>query len=131
MNTPRTASGISWTQALRQLGAAMLEGLTFRLDLASLEFQEEKQRLFSTLFLTLASAFLAFLAFVCVNVLILVLLWDTHKIAAVVSMTVAYLALAIGCALWLRHRLRHAPEPFAATLEELRRDAQSLGGDGV
>ena len=54
--------------------------------------------------------------------LVVVLLWDTHRIAALCGVTVVYALLGLA-ALWrlAEHRKTDAPA-FAATLAELERD---------
>ena len=55
-------------------------------------------------------------------VLVVVLFWDTHRIAALVVMTLVYLLVGVF-ALWrLSEHKKSDPPAFAATLAELERD---------
>ncbi len=65
--------------SLRRLGGTLLEGLQLRLDLALVEVQEEKQRLFALLAGLLLVAGSAFMAFLCLNLLLIASFWD-HRV---------------------------------------------------
>ena len=65
--------------------------------------------------------------------LVVVLFWDTHRIAALCAVTIVYALLGL-VALWRLAVQRKAETPaFAATLAELERDrewlASRFGGD--
>ena len=129
MNETRSSSNRNWSEALKRFSAVLLQGLDYRLDLLSLEFQEEKQRLLGALFLAMIAAFAAFLGFLCLNLLVILLFWETHRVLVVVLMCVFYIAVALSIGVWLRHRLRSEPDPFSASRSELRKDMSFLEGD--
>ena len=129
MNETRSSSNRNWSEALKRFSAVLLQGLDYRLDLLFLEFQEEKQRLLGALFLAMVAAFAAFLGFLCLNLLVILLFWETHRVLVVVLMCVFYIAAALSIGVWLRHRLRSEPDPFSASRSELRKDMSFLEGD--
>jgi uncharacterized membrane protein YqjE len=115
-------SGTGLRGALAQLGASLLALLRTRLELAALEFDEVRGRTVNRLVLTLVA--LSFCAFtvLAASALVVVWFWDTHRIAALVGVTVFFLLVALA-ALWrLRAHQQASPPPFAATLAELERD---------
>ena len=108
--------------ALAQLGSALLGAVATRLELVTLEVDEARTRATEQLVLILvAGVFFAF-ALLAASALVVVLLWDTYRIAALGGVTVAYLVLGL-IALWRLSVKRQAGSPpFAGTLAELERD---------
>lgn len=126
-------SGIAPTgglrRALTRAGAAALELIRTRVELAALEFAEERER--AKLHLVLAAVAGTFFAFavLCASALVVVVFWDTHRVASIAAVTVVHLAIGIGALSRLRAGQRAAPPPFQATLAEIERDRQWLAGE--
>jgi uncharacterized membrane protein YqjE len=57
---------------------------------------------------------------------VIVWFWDTHRIGAIVAVLLVYLGAGIVLALQAKIRSASMPRPFQATLDELRRDADTL-----
>jgi len=118
---PRLAS------SLRGLASTILELLHVRLELLSVEAQEEVLRLgalllYGAVAVTFLSLGLTFLA-----VFITVALWDSHRLLALGVFTAVFL-IAGGVAAWLaRARLQSGTRLFSASIEELRQDREELG----
>jgi uncharacterized membrane protein YqjE len=103
--------------------AGSLAGLiSARLELASLEWTEERDRLQLQWVLLLAGALLLALAVLTLGALVIIVFWDTHRIVA--TLAVALLYSASGALLLLRARQigRQAGPPFAATRIEFAKD---------
>ncbi len=122
MSVPPTRLGTS----LKGLTATVLELLQLRLELLSVEAQEEVLRVAGLLvygavavaFLSLGLGFLA--------MLITVALWDTHRLLPLAVFAGVFLVLG-GVAGWLAsERLRSGTRLFSATVEELRQDREGL-----
>lgn len=129
MENPTRTDDSRFLDALKGLWRSLLVGLTQRFDLFSLELEEEKQRVFTVVFVAMVAAFSTFMMFLCLNLVILLLSWDGNRLLVALLMAVFYLAVAGGAALWLRHRIRSAPPPFAASLEEFRKDCVNITGE--
>jgi len=101
--------------AAAQLGGTLLGLGRTRLELAAVEFEEARARATERLVLALIAGLCFALAVLAASMLVVVLFWDTHRIAALCAVTIVY-----------------APA-FAATLAELERDrewlANRFGGD--
>ncbi|MFT3736442.1 MAG: phage holin family protein [Rhodocyclaceae bacterium] len=99
-----------------------------RLGLFSLELQEELERYIQLLALLLAAFLCVALGLLLVAVVALVLAWQSGYLLEVSGgLAVLFVLVALLCALCLRARLRSAPVPFSATVDEFRRDAEALG----
>ena len=114
--------------SLRGLAGSFIALVRTRVELAVLELREEGERRKDMVLLAaVAGAFLAMAAMVFAF-FVVVVFWDTHRVAAAGAMTALYSAIGLG-ALWRLSRLRaEAPPPFEATLAELARDVEALRG---
>ena len=115
-------------EALGALGADLAALARVRLELIAVELKEASQRQKRMLqFAVVAALFLA-AGLLALGVLVAVLFWDTHRVAALVAVCVAYL----GVGGWAYFRLRDLAEngapPFAATIAEFERDLEMLRG---
>jgi uncharacterized membrane protein YqjE len=70
--------------------------------------------------------FSAFMAFLCLNLLVFVVFWDEHRVAAALVLSAFYLLVAIVGGLYVRRRGRTAAHPFSASLAELRKDQAAM-----
>jgi uncharacterized membrane protein YqjE len=120
----RPSGGISG--ALSQLAASLIALLHTRFELATLEFEEERERAKDLLILTvIATVFFSF-ALIVASVLVVFWFWDTHPVAALSGVLLVYLAIGAGALVVLQRR--RETRPFAATLAELEKDIHSLRG---
>lgn len=121
-----SASPQRLSSSLRGLAATVLELLQLRLELFSVEAQEEVLRVgallvYGAVAVTFLSLGLAFLA-----MLITVALWDSHRLLALAIFTTLFLVLG-GIAAWLaRQRVQSGTRLFSASVEELRQDREGL-----
>ena len=114
------------SSSLRGLASTVLELLQLRLELFSVEAQEEVVRVgallvFGAVAVTFLSLGLAFLA-----MLVTVALWDSHRLLALAVFTGLFLGLGLVAAWLARGRALSGTRLFAASIEELRQDRQGL-----
>jgi uncharacterized membrane protein YqjE len=111
--------------ASKRVAQRTLDISSNRLELLIVELQEERERLFATVLLTLVAAGLALLAGIAFTLGITVLLWEHSPGATLAVLTAVY---AAGAALLYAKvvRLQRACDMFAATLEQLRKDRECL-----
>jgi len=133
--TDRTAPGSrrGLRSATVQLAESLLGLGRTRLELAAVEFEEARARASERLVLVLIAGLCFALAVLAASMLVVVLFWDTHRIAALCGVTIVYALLGLA-ALWRLAAQRRSQGPaFAATLAELERDrewlASRFGGD--
>lgn len=122
---------MSITAAVRRIAANVLDLARTRLELAAIELQESSRRLLGYLAWGLAAAVLGLFALALVILFVLVLFWDTHRLAAVGGMAVLFILGAVFAALKLRAGLATRAPLLPATLAELRKDAAALKGDDL
>jgi uncharacterized membrane protein YqjE len=115
--------------SLRSLAGSFVALVRTRVELAVLELREDGERRKDMVVLAAAAgAFLAMAAMVFA-LFVIVVFWDTHRVAAAGAMTVLYLAVGLFALLRLRRLRAEAPPPFEATLAELARDVEALRGE--
>ena len=110
---------------LRSLGATLLDALQLRLSLWANDWAAELQRVASLLYWLWLSVFFLMLA----SVLLLVAAWlafEQHRLGVMLGLGGVALVLW-GISHWQWQRITHKPHPpWAATLEQLRRDRERL-----
>jgi uncharacterized membrane protein YqjE len=112
--------------SLKGFAASLIEIVNVRLELFSVEARDEALRLTEVLaYGALAIAFLAFgIAFLAV--LITVLLWDSHRLLALTLFSTLFITLGAIAAVIARARIAEGSRLFASTLDELKRDRDTL-----
>lgn len=123
---PGAPSGL--LAALRAAGGTLGEMVCVRGALLAVEAREEIERRKHLLLLGVVAFAFLHAALLLLTLFAAVVFWDTHRIAAVGTLTALYLA-AGGIAL-ARFRIAAAacPPPFAASLAELDRDVATMRG---
>ena len=117
---------------LRRLGAAVLALGRIKLELAALEWQEEKARIAQLLLYATIGSLLAGFALIALAITITVALWDTpHRMLALIVTTVLLGAAALA-SIWRVSALLRGPQPLASMVGELKHDEATLrgGADG-
>lgn len=112
--------------SLRGLADGLIGSAHDRLELLAVELHEEKHRLIQIFIWISAVVFLAMLAMVFASLALVVLLWDTARVAVVCSLAGGYVAALVGAVIGFKRYLKRQPKPFAATLNELREDRECI-----
>ena len=114
--------------SLKRLARTAVELVRTRLELLSLDVEEAKLRFLSILLLG-AVAFLCLSLGVVMGALWLVVaFWETHRMLVMGLLTGGFLGgglLALAALSW---QAKKGPRLFAATLAELEKDREALGG---
>lgn len=112
--------------SIKKLGGAFVDLLHGHLELLGIEFQEEKARTFRLFLLAGISLIFGLLVLVGLSAAVVIAFWETHRMAAILSLCLTYallMALCIGRAIRLA---KECATPFQATLEEIARDRERL-----
>ena len=120
----RPAAGL--VAALSGMAATAVVLLRTRLELATVEFEEERERITAMLVLIVVATVFGCFALVALSVLVVVWLWDRSPLLAITGVTIFYVLIAAGAVLALKQQLQAHGRPFAATLAELERDAEAM-----
>lgn len=96
-----------------------------RLELLTVEVQEERERLLRVILLALGVATFGLLAGITVTALVVVLFWAASPVMALLVLTLLYSATGIYLYRQLIARLRSG-QTLATTLDQLRKDRACL-----
>ena len=108
--------------SFRVLGDHLLASLQARIELVSIELQEEKFRLIQTCLWIGAALFAGAMALTFASLTLVYLFWDTARLAVLTGLTLFYTTGAVVIIIAFRRYLARQPRPFAATIEELQED---------
>jgi uncharacterized membrane protein YqjE len=112
--------------SLKQLVATLVAVAQTRLELLASEVQAEKLRLTQLLLLCISALFFLACAVLLLTVLVVVALWDTHRLLAIGGFAALYLGMGVGFALAARARACAGTQLFVASLAEFEKDRDRL-----
>lgn len=112
-----------------RLSASAVSLLRTRIELASVEFAEERERLKASIGLIAVAAIAFAFAAIVATFGVIAWFWDSHRYEAIV--VVALLYAVVGVAAFRRQSAlrKAAPMPFAASIDALRKDVEWLRRD--
>lgn len=111
---------------LKRMAGTLLAMAQTRTELLAVEIEEELQRLFGYLMLSLVALFCFAVTVLLAVVLIIILFWDTHRVAAVLCLMGFFAIAAIALGLRVRNAYRQKPRFLSATMQELSKDVETL-----
>ncbi len=121
----RAGSGLFGS--LRRAASHLAELAHTRLELVGVEMEARLLHSRHVMLWSVVALFSASLAMLMLAVTVLIVFWDTHRLLAAATITACFTLMAVGAALVVRHRVGERPRLLAATIGELKRDAESLG----
>jgi uncharacterized membrane protein YqjE len=124
--SPNSARETGFIDSMRTLAGSVLDLLHIRIELFAVEWQEEQQRGKHLLVLAIAGALLLMLGMLLLTFFIIVLFWDSYRLAATAIVTVLYLGSGMLCLWKVRAKLHNHPPPFASSLGEFIEDLKQL-----
>lgn len=112
--------------ALSALGDGLIASLQDRIELFSVELQEEKYRLIQTFIWISAAIFTGMIAITFASLTLVYLFWESARLAVLGGLTLFYAGALIAIILALRRYLSRQPSPFNATLQEIKEDRSCI-----
>lgn len=97
-----------------------------RLDIISTELEEQREWLQTLLLLGMAGLFFVSLGLVLVTLFVVVLFWESHRVAVLGAFSALYLGVGIWAIATFRSKMQHRPKLFATTTQELAKDEAQL-----
>lgn len=124
--TDRPPPGETLRGALAKLADAMLGLVRTRLELASLEYTEERDRVGRQLALLLVGACCLLFCLFFAAFAVIAYYWDTYRLQAILGVA-AFFGVIGALLLWRRAEVsKTSPFPFAASVAELEKDRAAL-----
>jgi uncharacterized membrane protein YqjE len=125
---PAGATGPDGPPPLQGLLAAALDALRTRLELAAVELEIHLIGLARSLIWAVAAILCALLGLVFGIVALIATLWDSHRVLGLVGGGLAFLVLALVCALMAARIFYRGRGILADSLGQLERDQRRAGG---
>ena len=121
-----TPAGRTPLESLRALAGSFAGLASARIELALVELREEGERRKEMAILAAAAGVSFAIGGLLLALFVVVLFWDSHRVAAAGAVTAVYLLLGVAALVALWRRKRASPPPFEATLAELAQDVEAL-----
>lgn len=110
----------------RRFAGALLGLLQGHIALFAEELKEQQSHTLSLLVLTSLSLLFGLLLLIGLSAALLIAFWDSHRLLVISGLCVFYALAMLSALITLLLRVRNAPAPFSASLEELARDREQL-----
>lgn len=120
----KTSKGLF--ESLSALSATLVTMLYTRIDLLSLDLEEERAHAILQLVLALTALFFVGVGLVLAALLLVVIYWETQRILVLTILASSFLLAGVVAAMFALHKARTKPRLFAASLSELHKDRQHL-----
>lgn len=114
--------------SLWRLKSTLAAVIHSRVELLAREFERERVRVTRLVLLAVVSLFFLALGMLTATLFIIVVFWDSQRLVAIGFVTVVYLAIGAGIALYARRAASSGARPFSSTVEQLRQDRQRFTG---
>ena len=122
----RSGGGDTLRSALARLADSLLGLARTRLELATIEYTEERARVGKQAMLLILGLGCVLFALFFAAALVIVFFWDTYRFAAIIGV-IAFFAVVGAALLWRRAEISNSsPLPFASTVAELEKDRAAL-----
>ncbi len=108
--------------SLRSLCDGLIASGEKRLELLSVELQEEKLRLIQVFIWISAVLFTGMMAITFASLVLVYVFWESARLAMLGGLAFLYTAACVAIVIGFRRYLAHQPKPFATTMGELAED---------
>jgi uncharacterized membrane protein YqjE len=108
--------------SVRTLADKLMASVHDRIELVSVELQEEKLRLIQIFIWISAAIFTAMMAVTFISITVVYLFWESARLAALCGLTALYVGACISIVVAFRRYIARQPRPFDATLQEIKLD---------
>ncbi len=108
--------------SFRSLGDNLLASVQDRLELLSIDLQEEKFRLIQTFVWIGAALFTGMMTVMFASLALVYAFWESARLAVLGGLTAFYAISLVLVIVAFRRFVARQPRPFAATLQEINED---------
>ncbi len=112
--------------SLRTFGGSLVATVRDRVELFSVELQEEKHRVIQMLIWAGFGVFSAVMTTTCLTAMLIYLFWETARLTVLITFALLYGGLSLAIFFKLRRIWARQPRPLEATLQELAADQECL-----
>ncbi|MGA8033788.1 MAG: phage holin family protein [Casimicrobiaceae bacterium] len=109
-----------------RLSASAVSLVRTRIELASVEFAEERERLKASIGLIAVAAVAFGFAAIVVTFGVIAWFWDSYRYEAIVVVALVYAVVGVAALMRQSALRKAAPTPFATSIDALRKDVEWL-----
>jgi uncharacterized membrane protein YqjE len=113
-------------ESLRRAGESLFAMVRNRIELFTVELQEEKLRFLDLCVWLVVAALFGLVGFLAIFSALAIWLWCLAGYAGLVGLGIVTLVVAAIIVLTLRKHIKTGPTPFAQTVAEFRKDGECL-----
>ncbi len=117
-----TPAPAGFLRSFRALGDGLLATVQDRLDLLSVELQEEKFRLIQTFIWISAAVFTGMMTIAFASLTLVYFFWASARLAVLGGLTIFYAGALVAILIAFRRFIARQPSPFSATRQEIGED---------
>jgi len=115
-------SPTGFLHSFRVLGDSLLATVQDRLELFSVELQEEKFRLIQTFVWISAAVFTGMMTVAFASLTLVYFFWESARLTVLGGLTLLYAGALVAIIVAFRRFIARQPAPFAATRQEIGED---------
>ena len=123
-NTSNSSKGL--LDSLTVLAGSLVSIARTRLELLSIDLEEDRIHLLSVVLLSLAALFSLVVGVVLVAILLVVIFWESHRLLVLGSLAGFFLVTGLVACGFAVRKTKTKPRLFTASLLELFKDNQQL-----
>lgn len=123
-NNPNATPGL--LGSLSTMATTLVAIVHTRLELLATDLEEDTEHLLSLLIMTMVALFALGVGVILATLLIVAAFWETHRLLALGSLAILFLAVGITAAVMAVHKTRTKPRIFTSSLLELFKDRERL-----
>ena len=112
--------------SVRSFLASWVAVVKTRVEIISVEIEEQRAWVEQLLFLAVGVAFCLSMGMMLLTLFVVVLFWENHPLVVLGLFTVLYLGGGLALGLTLRYKIKNKPRIFSATAMELGKDYTAL-----
>ena len=112
--------------SVRSFMASWVALLRTRLEILSLEIEEQREWMEHIVLLTIASLFCVSFGLLLLTLFVVVLFWENYRLWVLGGFALLYLGGGLALVLSLRRKSRNRPRIFSTTTTELAKDHSCL-----
>jgi uncharacterized membrane protein YqjE len=113
-------------ESLSAFATTLLNVAHTRLKLLSIDLEEDRARIFSVVILYLIAAFCLVVGLVIAIILVVFMLWESHRLLALSLVAGFFLLTGLGLCAFAVHKIKTKPKLFSSSLSELLKDQHEL-----
>ena len=125
---PVAPASVGFMGSVRALADGLLASLQDRLELFSVELQEEKFRLIQIFVWISAVIFAGAMTITFASLTLVYIFWESARLAVLAGLTGIYAAALAATIMAFRRFLARQPRPFATSLQEFKTDRSCIRG---